>query len=75
MPQTEQILDYMATKGPIDPLTALQEFGCFRLGARIWELKAAGFPVTGEIRTTKDGKRYKAYWLKEPIGEANTNRP
>ena len=39
MTQTEQILDYMARHGSITPLEALTSCSCFRLGARIWELK------------------------------------
>lgn len=69
MKQTEQVLDYMKRNGSIDPLSALQELGIMRLGARIWDLKAQGIPVVTEMksRTTADGavKRWAEYRLGE----------
>ena len=34
--------------GPITPREALERFGCFRLAARIGELKEAGLPIQTE---------------------------
>lgn len=69
MKQTEQVLDYMKRNGSINPLSALQELGIMRLGARIWDLKAQGIPVVTEMksRTTADGsvKRWAEYRLGE----------
>jgi len=75
MTQTDAIINWMETHGTIDPLTALRELGCFRLGARIWDIRNAGIPVTGEIRTNPTtGKKYKVYWLeKEPLPAATGN--
>lgn len=36
--QCEQILEYLRQFGSITPVDALREFGCMRLGARIWDL-------------------------------------
>lgn len=37
--QCDMILRYMQEEGSITPVDALREFGCFRLGARIWDLR------------------------------------
>ena len=70
--QSELILDYMKThrKG-ITPLEALEKFGCFRLSARIFEIKEAGYDVVTNIeeKVTKDGdvKRYGRYSLRTQL--------
>lgn len=43
--QSKQILDYMRSNGSITPMEALNLFGCMRLGARIYDLKAAGHNI------------------------------
>lgn len=64
MSQTNLVYDYMKTHGAIDPLTALSELGVMRLGARIWELKAAGVEIRTTRRTNPDtGKRWAEYSL------------
>ena len=60
MSQTHQVLD-MLRRGPVTPIDALQ-VGCFRLAARINELREMGY----EIHTTierKGEKRYARYTL------------
>lgn len=37
--QRDQILNHLQKHGSITPMEALRRYGCFRLGARIWELK------------------------------------
>lgn len=49
----------------VTPLVALDEIGCFRLGARVWELKAAGYDVVSELVTLPNGKRVARYTLRE----------
>lgn len=62
--QTDQVLDYLHKHGSIDPLRAFNELGILRLGARIWDIKAAGIPITGEIKTNPEtGKHWKEYRL------------
>ena len=47
---------------PISPLEALQEYGCFRLAARIAELRKDGHNI--ETLQTKNGnKTYATYQL------------
>lgn len=71
--QTLQVLDYIKEYGSITPLEALENIGCFRLGARIWELKDMGFPVTGTM-VTENGKRFKRYYMKSRSESANPER-
>ena len=47
----------------ITPLDALKRWGCFRLGARVWDLKQAGIPVSAQ--TIRQGrKKFACYSLK-----------
>ena len=54
--QCDQVLEAI-THGSLTPLEALERFGCFRLGARIWELKKRGYPIKCEMVEvkTRDG--------------------
>lgn len=61
--QAEKILDYMLSGKAITPIEALDLFGCFRLGARIADIKAKGYLVYSEFITTPSGKRVKSYYL------------
>ena len=59
--QCDAILDYMQThKAGITPIDALELCGCFRLSARIWDLRHKGFVI--ESRPVK-GKQYCRYVL------------
>jgi hypothetical protein len=63
MSQSEMILAHLAHK-PITPLEALQEYGCFRLGARIWDLKRKGHAIEVEmVEVGEEGKRVAQYRL------------
>jgi len=66
--QNDKILRYLEThKKGITPMDALQKFGCFRLSARIADLKEAGFNIYREleVKEYEDGstKRYARYFL------------
>ena len=62
--QMEAILNHLKTGASITPLDALRLFGCFRLGARVWDLKARGHNITAEIvKDPSTGKRYASYKL------------
>ena len=67
MKQTEEIYRHLQQHGSITPLEALKEYGCMRLGARIWDLKRAGHNITSamESRTNAAGERvsYARYTL------------
>ena len=69
MTQQDMILQYMQDEGSITPLDALREFGCMRLGARIFDLKKRGYGITRvlEHRENRYGKtvRYALYSLED----------
>ena len=46
MTQSKMILEYLKANGSITQQQAIELFGCYRLGARIYDLKAAGHKIT-----------------------------
>lgn len=54
MKQEERILKYMQDFGSITPLQALDDLGVMRLGARIYDLKKAGHPISRRMVTRKN---------------------
>ena len=69
MTQCDMILRYLREEGSISPLDALREFGCMRLGARVYDLKRRGYEIgtAMETRINKYGKAvsYARYSLQE----------
>jgi orotate phosphoribosyltransferase-like protein len=72
MSQENQILEYLKTGKSITPLDALKLFGCFRLGARIWDLKKKGYHIE-EVDTHINGKTFARYYLATEQEEAIAN--
>jgi len=60
MSQEKQILKYMQSGNSITPMDALNRFGCFRLGARIYDLKNSGYKIKTRL-VTRNGKQFAAY--------------
>lgn len=60
--QCENILAWLKRGYALTPLDALKHFGCFRLGARIWDLKQEGYNISTTLRFI-DGKRFAEYHL------------
>ena len=60
--QTLLILAHLQTHDGITSLEALDLYGCFRLAARIADLKALGYTITSET-VQRNGKRYAKYHL------------
>ena len=60
--QNEQILDYLKSGKSITPLEALEKFGCFRLSARIFNLREDGYNIITK-NITNDGKTFAEYHL------------
>lgn len=54
MTQTERVLQYLKDFGSITPLQALSDLGVMRLGARIWDLRQAGYPITRRMVGSKN---------------------
>lgn len=66
--QNKAVLKHL-NKGPITPLQALRLYGCFRLGARIYDLRAAGHKIKAkmiEVRSRNGKKRVAQYTLDKP---------
>ena len=64
MSQEMQILSYLQNGNRISPLEALQRFGCFRLSARILQLRNQGYPITTH-RVSNGKKSWAEYELAE----------
>ena len=61
--QNKQIKDWLESGKSITPLDALNLFGSFRLGARIFDLKNDyGMNIKTEM-VEVNGKRYAKYYL------------
>lgn len=56
MTQNEMVLAYMRDNGSITPKEAMDELGCMRLGARIYELKRRGVGIRREM--VRQANRY-----------------
>lgn len=64
MTQSEHIIAHLIQGKSITPKEALERFGCFRLGARIYDLKRRGFAIsTTTICDRSTGKHYAEYRL------------
>jgi hypothetical protein len=62
MSQETQILIELKKGRPLTPMKALSKFGCFRLAARIHDLRAKGWDIKMRERKMKD-KRFAEYYL------------
>ena len=60
MSQNTQILSYLKQGKKLTPITALNKFGCFRLSARILDLRKQGHQINTE-NVTKQGKTFAEY--------------
>lgn len=67
--QKQQILEYMQIMGEITPLDALQDIGCMRLSARIYDLRRDGHKIKMEMASSvnRDGQvvNFARYRLEE----------
>jgi hypothetical protein len=61
--QASKILAHLQSGGKLTPLDALQKFGCFRLGARIFELKKAGHQIEKKMVKVGNEKSVAEYRL------------
>ena len=58
--QNQQILDYLKKGNSINPLEALNLFGCFRLSARIYNLRQEGHDIIKRTITSDHGDKHFA---------------
>ena len=64
MTQNEMIRRHLETGASITPIDALNEYGCFRLAARIDDLRKDGLDIE-TIKEKKNGKRYARYQVRQ----------
>lgn len=60
MTQNQQIANYLSKGKAITSIDALNKFNCFRLAARISDLRNDGLNIITKI-VTKEGKSYASY--------------
>ena len=58
--QKQQIQAYLTKGKAITPIDALNKFGCFRLSARIADLRNDGLNIATKY-VTKKGKNFASY--------------
>ena len=59
--QNAMILNFLESGGALTPIEALEKFQCFRLAARINDLKEAGHNIQTEMVRKKNGKKIAVY--------------
>lgn len=61
--QNKQILNHLHNIGPLTPGEALVQYGCFRLAARIFELRKAGERISTSTVKNTEGNHYARYYI------------
>jgi len=61
--QNKQIYDLLTMGTSINPMQALRWFGCFRLGARIYDIERIYEVEVKREMQYEDGKKFMKYWL------------
>jgi hypothetical protein len=59
--QAGRILRFLQDGHRLTPLDALELFGCFRLAARVYELRREGWVIVERTVETASGKRIAEY--------------
>ena len=60
--QSQRILAYLQQGNSITPIDALELFGCFRLSARIADLRHLGYSIVTD-KVSRNGKNFASYKL------------
>lgn len=63
--QCQKILAFLQKGGRITSLSALNQFGCLRLSARIKDLRDEGYQISDRFIKVSDGKKVKEYFINE----------
>ena len=61
-PSQKELIRRHLIRQPISPLEALEDYGCFRLAARIAELREDGLDIE-TVQTKQNGKTFATYRL------------
>jgi len=64
MSQNKQIADYLNKGKKLTPIDALNKFGCFRLAARIADLRNEGMNIVTNTIKLKNKKQIAQYSVK-----------
>ena len=76
MTQNDRIIDYMREHGSITQAEAMTALGCFRLGARIWDIKQRGMKIRrimeAGIKRFGDRTFYARYYMEAQSGTPDT---
>ena len=67
--QADMIALYLQSGHELTPMQALEMFGCFRLAARIKDLRSRGYSIETLDREA-NGKRFAAYRISRPVQHA-----
>ena len=70
--QQQKILAHLQDGKSITQMEALRRYGCFRLGARIHNLKRQGVNIVSRLVSTPDGKKFSEYRLSEDTGHGHS---
>lgn len=62
--QADRIFLHLKAGKEITPIDALNLYGCFRLGARIYDLRQQGHRITRRM-VTENGKTFAAYRMEQ----------
>lgn len=68
MSQSDAILNHLKSGKPITALEALNNYGCFRLAARVNDLREEGHHILTET-VCRNGKAYAVYLIPRPISQ------
>lgn len=74
MTQCERILRHLRDYGSITQAEAVTEYGCYRLGARIWDLRAQGVPIKSETVTGKNRYGERTCFARYSLEHSNEAR-
>jgi len=67
MRQVDAIRSFLLEGNSLTPIDALERFGCFRLAARIDDLRQEGLDIE-TIKERQNGKSYARYRLRDKQG-------
>lgn len=63
--QCQKILAFLQQGGRITSLSALNQFGCLCLSARIKDLRDEGYQISDRFIKVPSGKKVKEYFINE----------
>jgi hypothetical protein len=65
--QKDNVLKHLKSGREINSLDALEQYGCFRLAAVIWNLRDEGHKIITSPVISKYGKSFASYKLKDDL--------